>query len=60
MKPVEVDNVEVMDIFVKSFLGQQKIGKTSFSAINAIFTYFIKKVETWRFSNMYDIYRHPS
>ena len=40
MKPVEVENVGVMTIFVKSFPGQQKIGKTTFSAINAIFTYF--------------------
>ena len=68
MKPIEVENVGVVNIFGKSFLGQQKIGKTPFSAINAIFTYFvfpifsftIKKVETLRFSNMYDTYRCPS
>ena len=40
MKPVEVENVGVMTIFVKSFPGQQKNGKTTFSAINAIFAYF--------------------
>ena len=70
MKPIEVENVGVVNIFGKSFLGQQKIGKTPFSAINAIFTYFVfpiflklfyhKKVETLRFSNMYDTYRCPS
>ena len=41
MKPIEVENVGVVNIFGKSFLGQQKIGKTPFSAINAIFTYFV-------------------
>ena len=41
MKPIEVENVGVVNIFGKSFLGQQKIGKTPFSAINEIFTYFI-------------------
>ena len=41
MKPVEVENVGVMNIFVKSLLGQQKIGKTHFLAINAIFAYFV-------------------
>ena len=41
MKPVEVENVGVMNIFVKSFLGQLKIGKTPFSAINAIFAYYL-------------------
>ena len=41
MKPVEVENVGVMTIFVKSFPGQQKYGKkTTFSATKAIFTYF--------------------
>ena len=40
MKPIEVENVGVVNIFGKSFLGQQKIGKTPFSAINAIFSYF--------------------
>ena len=40
MKPVEVENVGVMNIFVKSFPGQKKIGKTPFSAINALFTFF--------------------
>ena len=70
MKPIEVENVGVMNIFVKSFLGQQKIGKTPFSAKNAIFANFCilhffkffyhEKVETLRFSNMYDTYRRPS
>ena len=41
MKPIEVENVGVVNIFGKSFLGQQKIGKTPFSAINAILTYFV-------------------
>ena len=41
MKPIEVENVGVVNIFGKSFLGQQKIGKTPFSAINAIFAYFV-------------------
>ena len=36
MKPIEVENVGVMNIFVKSFLGQLKIQKTPFSAINGI------------------------
>ena len=40
MKPVEVENVGVMTIFVKSFSGQQKYGKTTLSAKNVIFTYF--------------------
>ena len=40
MKPVEVEYVGVMTIFVKSFPGQQKNGKTTLSAKNAIFTYF--------------------
>ena len=40
MKPVGVENERVMTIFVKSFSGQQQIGKTPLSAINAIFTYF--------------------
>ena len=40
MKPVEVEYVGVMTIFVKSFPGQQKNGKTPLSAKNAIFTYF--------------------
>ena len=69
MKPIEVENVGVVNIFGKSFLGQQKIGKTPFSAINAILHFSIsdffkffyhKKVETLRFSNMYDTYRCPS
>ena len=41
MKPVEVENVGVMILFVESFLGLQKIGKTPFSAENAIFAYFV-------------------
>ena len=36
MRPIEVENIGVMNIFVKSFLGQLKIGKTPFSAINTI------------------------
>ena len=68
MKPIEVENVGVVNIFGKSFLGQQKIGKTPLSAINFhilcisdFFKFFYhKKVETLRFSNMYDTYRCPS
>ena len=70
MKPVEVENVGFMSNFVKSFTGQQKNRKTPFSVINANFTYFcipkkkcsfiIKKVETLRFSNMYNTYGCPS
>ncbi len=41
MKPIEVENVGVMNILEKSFIGQQKYGKTPFSAINAIFAYFV-------------------
>ena len=44
MKPVEVKNVGVMNILKKSFVGQQKIGKTPFSAINAIFAYFVIRI----------------
>ena len=40
MKPVEVENVGVMTISVKSLPGQQKSGKWPLSAKNAIFTYF--------------------
>ena len=40
MKPVEVENVGVMTISVKSLPGQQKSGKSPLSAKNAIFTYF--------------------
>ena len=40
MRPVQVENERVMTIYVKNFTGQQKIGKTPLSAINAIFTYF--------------------
>ena len=40
MKPVEVENVGFMSNFVKSFTGQQKNRKTTFSVINANFTYF--------------------
>ena len=69
MKPVEVENVGFMSNFVKSFTGQQKNRKTPFSLINANFTYFCipkkmffyhKKVETLRFSNMYNTYSCPS
>ena len=70
MKPVEVGNVGFMSNFVKSFTGQQKNRKTPFSVINANFTHFvipkkifsfiIKKVETLRFSNMYNTYSCPS
>ena len=70
MKPVEVENVGFMSNFVKSFTGQQKNRKTPFSVINANFTelvipknkmfFYHKKVETLRFSNMYNTYSCPS
>ena len=40
MKPVEIENEQVITFFVKKNPGQQKIGKTPLCVINAIFAYF--------------------
>ena len=70
MKPIEVENVGVVNIFGKKFSWTTKNWKNSFLSykcnfhilcISDFFKFFYhKKVETLRFSNMYDTYRCPS